>query len=203
MVFDDVKSCDEEIFCQYLPSTTQTASSIIFTSRTPAQLNPWANFDVQIQPMVIEEGAMVLSRLLAPEDPYKTELYSSRSYQTTLRSIVSALGGLPVGIIQASAQINYLQISPQEYLDMLSDNSNDLLTIHSSGIYGNQQSLLQTFLPDIYGLSNKELHLISIIAYFEAERVPEKYLTGSCCDCLDCFEFSNCQRWVFIVVAFW
>jgi hypothetical protein len=129
MVFDNLEMWDEPTFPHYLPPSSQATSSIIFTSRTPAELIDWASFDVLIEPMCAVEGTKFLSRLLPlKEHPKRSESYSSYSSEAVdVERIVSLFGGLPLGIVHASTQMTHIQISPQEYLNLLSQTGSNLL----------------------------------------------------------------------------
>jgi hypothetical protein len=151
------------------------------------------------------EGTKFLSRLLAlKEHPKRSESYSSYSSEAVdVERIVSLFGGLPLGIVRASAQMTRLQISPQEYLNSLSQPGNHLLATPSYGKGGYEQTLAQALLPVTASLSRKALHLVSILACLGADRVLEIYLRQcSTCDCPDCFKSSDYQRYVIRVLPF-
>jgi hypothetical protein len=168
LIFDNADSVDDiEPWLPSGPLSGEARGHVIVTTRRRGfrQLGTVLDLDV------IDMGAAV--RLLRSRTP---DLDAA-----VAESIAQALGRLPLGLEQAAAYLDRTQISPREYLDLLTTRQSVMLTGIGSQLRDKSQSVATVWELSLDRISKEDpaaLQLLDICAYFAPEPIPLDIFTG-------------------------
>jgi hypothetical protein len=169
IIFDNAD--DPNVLRDYWPPTN--SGSVLITSRNPmAKSRMFQSTGIDIEGLPLDDAAKLLRNLASRDD-------SSRNVQGSL-ALAKRVGGLPLAISQMAALIQQWQMSFQEFLDYYEEQTKLTINSLSKLRLSHHPDQFQHSLLTVWAFEKLTMEgrlLLYIIAFFDADHIPEDVLT--------------------------